>query len=425
MGKAPVALALVGVLAAAGIANGLPQTGAFSDVSGNPSDATSSAALQQITGQVLSSNTAGNGSSDQTSGGSSPAAGAASSKSEASGTSSGDTSGVNKTVSSSNAANNSKAAHSKAANNSKANNGSLTTSSLSTSSTKSAASYKAHAWKYSNAPLYYTVRGKANTSVKVKKGKTKMAGWDKLGRTKRVVTKVTYKMVADSAGWRESMPASADTISGWGKQSLVSVSLSNGRTYNGYAWNRSHLLADCLGGHAIKENLVTGTRTQNVGNNVTSAPGGMQYTEQLALNYLNSHHKGWVYYRATPVYKGKELVCRSVYVDILSNDGSINQHVEVYNAMRGVKINYKTGAVSGKAVKKAGSSSSSKGSSSSNGNKNNSTSTSTTGGKWVYVTNTGTKYHAASCKYLASSKHKIKLKAAKAQGYTACKVCGG
>ena len=296
---------------------------------------------------------------------------------------------------------------------------------MSASSTKSVASYKAHTWKYSNAPLYYTVRGKANTSVKVKKGKTKMAGWDKLGRTKRVVAKVTYKMVADSAGWRESMPASADTISGWGKQSLVSVSLSNGRIYNGYAWNRSHLLADCLGGHAVKENLVTGTRTQNVGNNVTSAPGGMQYTEQLALNYLNSHHKGWVYYRATPVYKGKELVCRSVYVDILSNDGSINQHVEVYNAMRGVKINYKTGAVSGKAVKKAGSSSSSKGSSSSNGNKNSSTSTSTTGGKWVYVTNTGTKYHAASCKYLASSKHKIKLKAAKAQGYTACKVCGG
>lgn len=419
MGKAPVALALVGVLAAAGIANGLPQTGAFSDALGSSSDATSSLSAQQATDREVSDDTAGNGSSDQTSDASSSSAGAASSKSEASGISSAAASGASKAVSSSNAANNSKAAHSKAS------SGSLTTSSLSASSTKSLASYKAHTWKYSNAPLYYTVRGKANTSVKVKKGKTKMAGWDKLGRTKRVVAKVTYKMVADSAGWRESMPASADTISGWGKQSLVSVSLSNGRIYNGYAWNRSHLLADCLGGHAVKENLVTGTRTQNVGNNVTSAPGGMQYTEQLALNYLNSHHKGWVYYRATPVYKGKELVCRSVYVDILSNDGSINQHVEVYNAMRGVKINYKTGAVSGKAVKKAGSSSSSKGSSSSNGNKNSSTSTSTTGGKWVYVTNTGTKYHAASCKYLASSKHKIKLKAAKAQGYTACKVCGG
>lgn len=418
MGKAPVALALVGVLAAAGIANGLPQTGAFSDASGS-SSSNGGLSAQQATDHEASDDAAGNGSGDQTSGGSSSSAGAASSKGEASSASSGEASGANKAVSSNKVANN------KATKNRKASSGSLTTSSLSTSSTKSAASYKAHTWKYSNAPLYYTVRGKANTSVKIKKGKTKMAGWDKLGRTKRVVAKVTYKMVADSAGWRESMPASADTISGWGKQSLVSVSLSNGRTYNGYAWNRSHLLADCLGGHAVKENLVTGTRTQNVGNNVTSAPGGMQYTEQLALNYLNSHHKGWVYYRATPVYKGNELVCRSVYVDILSNDGSINQHVEVYNAMRGVKVNYKTGAVSGKAVKKSSSSSSNKGSSSSSGNKNNSTSTSTTGGKWVYVTNTGTKYHAASCKYLTSSKHKIKLKAAKAQGYTACKVCGG
>ncbi len=424
MGKAPVALALVGVLAAAGIANGLPQTGAFSDASGSSSDATSSAALQPTTDQALSDDAASNGSGDQTSGASSSSAGEASSRSEVSGTSSDDTSGANKADS--NKAGDSKAGNSnKVANSSRSSNGGSIINSLSTSSTKSTASYKAHTWKYSNAPLYYTVRGKANTSVKVKKGKIKMAGWDKLGRTKRVVAKVTYKMVADSAGWRENMPASADTISGWGKQSLVSVSLSNGRTYNGYAWNRSHLLADCLGGHAVKENLVTGTRTQNVGNNVISAPGGMQYTEQLALNYLNSHHKGWVYYRATPVYKGNELVCRSVYVDILSNDGSINQHVEVYNAMRGVKINYKTGAVSGKAVKKSSSSSSNKGSSSSSGNKNNSTSTSTTGGKWVYVTNTGTKYHAASCKYLASSKHKIKLKAAKAQGYTACKVCGG
>lgn len=291
-------------------------------------------------------------------------------------------------------------------------------------SSTSSSSYKAHKWTYSKAPLYYTVRGKANTSVAAKKGKTKMAGWDKLGRTKRVVARVTYKMVAKSAGWREDMPASADTISGWGKQSLVSVSLSNGRKYNGYAWNRSHLLADCLGGHAVKENLVTGTRTQNVGNNTASQPGGMQYTETLALNYLKSHHKGWVYYRATPVYKGKELVCRSVYVDIKSDDGSINEHVEVYNAMRGVKVNYKTGAVSGKAVKKQTGSSSSahKGSS---GSKHNSTSTSSSAKKWVYITNTGTKYHAASCKYLSNSKHKITLKSAKAQGYTACSVCGG
>lgn len=209
------------------------------------------------------------------------------------------------------------------------------------------ASYAAHKWSYKTAPLYYTVRGKAVTTPNVKKGKIKTSSWDKYGRSQRAVAKVTYKMVEKSAGWREPMPSDADTISGWGHQRKVSVSLSNGKKYNGYAWNRSHLLADCLGGHAVKENLVTGTRTQNVGNNTFSSPGGMQYTENKALDYLRAHHKGWVYYKATPVYKGKELICRSVYVDIKSDDGSINEHVEVYNALNGYSINYANGVISG------------------------------------------------------------------------------
>ena len=287
-------------------------------------------------------------------------------------------------------------------------------------------SYTAHKWSYSSAPLYYTVRGKAQTSPSIAAGKVKMSKWDSRGRTQRVVAKVTYKMVEKSAGWRENMPADADTISGWGKQSLVSVSLSNGKKYNGYALNRSHLLADCLGGHADKRNLVTGTRTQNVGNNTLSNPGGMQYTENLALNYLRANHDGWVYYKATPVYKGSELVCRSVYVDIKSDDGSIDEHVEVYNAMRGVTVNYKTGAVSGKAVKSTTKKSSAKKTTTSKKKsaKKKSTSTSSSGGSWVYITSTGTKYHSAGCHYL-KSKIKISLAAAKAKGYTACKVCGG
>lgn len=41
----------------------------------------------------------------------------------------------------------------------------------------------------------------------------------------------------------------------------------------------------------------------------------------------------------------------------------------------------------------------------------------------VYITDTGTKYHKAGCRYLAKSKHAISLEDAKAQGYTACSVC--
>lgn len=212
-------------------------------------------------------------------------------------------------------------------------------------------SYAAHVWSYDEAPLYYTVHGKADVAPSVNAGEIKTSPLDSLGRTQCVVAKITYKMVADSAGWRESMPKEADEISGWGRQYFVSVPLSNGKTYNGFSYNRSHLLADCLGGHAVKENLVTGTRTQNVGNNMQNEPGGMQYTEQMALDYLRSHQKGWVYYKATPVYEGDELICRSVYVDILSDDGSINEHVEVYNAMNGCVIDYETGAMSGSSVK--------------------------------------------------------------------------
>lgn len=208
----------------------------------------------------------------------------------------------------------------------------------------SANSLKAHAWSYSTAPNYYTVRGKAKTSS-IKVGKVTYSKLDSLGRTQQVTAKVTYKMVADSRGWREDMPAEADQITGWGHNRKVTVSLSNGRTYNGYAYNRSHLLADSLGGHAQRSNLVTGTRMQNVGNNDQRNPGGMAYTETLARDYLYAHRNGWVYYRATPVYKGSELVCRSVYVDIKSDDGSIDQRVEVYNAMNGYKVDYETGEI--------------------------------------------------------------------------------
>ena len=44
-------------------------------------------------------------------------------------------------------------------------------------------------------------------------------------------------------------------------------------------------------------------------------------------------------------------------------------------------------------------------------------------GTYVYITNTGSKYHRGTCRYLWNSKIKISLSSAKAQGYTACSVC--
>lgn len=217
-----------------------------------------------------------------------------------------------------------------------------------TAATRQAAdpSYTAHEWSFDEYPLYYAVRGTANVEEDVEEGQTIDEGLDSLGRTQAVRAKVTYDMVKKSAGWREEMTAECSKISGWGHNKRVTVELSNGRSYTGAAFNRSHLLADSLGGHAKRENLVTGTRTQNVGNNVEDEPGGMQYTEIKAAKYLKKHHKGWIYYKATPVYEGDELVCRSVYVDIKSDDGSIDEHVEVFNAINGYTVDYTTGKIS-------------------------------------------------------------------------------
>jgi hypothetical protein len=41
----------------------------------------------------------------------------------------------------------------------------------------------------------------------------------------------------------------------------------------------------------------------------------------------------------------------------------------------------------------------------------------------VYVTKTGTKYHASGCRYLSKSCISISLADAKADGYTPCSVC--
>jgi DNA-entry nuclease len=150
-------------------------------------------------------------------------------------------------------------------------------------------------------------------------------------------------MRADAkARGRQDFDAECDKITGWGHNAKVRIPSANGtKDYNGYMFNRSHLIADSLGGDPIRANLVTGTRCQNVGNNDNA--GGMAYAEEIARNYLDTHRGGWIYYAATPVYVGDEMVPRSVYVDIKSDDCSIDAHIEVFNVANGYAIDYMTG----------------------------------------------------------------------------------
>ena len=131
---------------------------------------------------------------------------------------------------------------------------------------------------------------------------------------------------------------------GWGHNREVDIVNPDGSTYHGAIFNRSHLLAKSLGGDDADYNLVTGTRTQNVGDN-TGQNGGMAYTEGLARDWLR-HNDGTVYYSATPVYEGDELLPRSVIVDVRSSDGELDLEVEVYNAVAGYDVDYATGRFS-------------------------------------------------------------------------------
>lgn len=78
---------------------------------------------------------------------------------------------------------------------------------------------------------------------------------------------------------------------------------------------------------------------------------------------------------------------------------------------------------------KAGASSGSSSGSSSNGGSSASVpaaySSSDDQSETVYITNTGSKYHSAGCRYLKKSQIPMSLSEAKRQGYTACSVCGG
>ena len=106
-----------------------------------------------------------------------------------------------------------------------------------------------------------------------------------------------------------------------------------------YLYNRCHLLAFQLTGeNANKLNLITGTRHFNV--------TGMLPFENRVADYIRRTHKH-VFYRVTPVFKGRELVARGVAIEALSaEDGgrAVRFHVFVFNVQPGIVIRYADGS---------------------------------------------------------------------------------
>lgn len=199
-------------------------------------------------------------------------------------------------------------------------------------------------WDPEKYPEYYRIVGEASAIDGPAVGEVCYSGLDGLGRAGRCVVNATYGLMEEGRA-RDREDMSELKPSGWGHNRKVELLGSDGTASTQYLFNRSHLIAHSLGGEERIENLVCGTRCQNVGSG-KGHDGGMAFCEGLARDYLESHRDASLLYSAEPVYEGDELVCRSVIVDMRSTDGELNLEVEVYNAARGYSIDYATGEFS-------------------------------------------------------------------------------
>lgn len=194
-----------------------------------------------------------------------------------------------------------------------------------------------YTWDEETAPNYVAYLGTSEFELYPVPGKYEIET-DASGRPARVLANVTYDMMKEgSERERDDLPNPV----GWPKNKEVDIITPDGTTYHGWFWNRSHLLAKSLGGPDTKDNLVTGTRMQNVGANVH--PGGMAYAEDKARRFLAQNQSETIIYQVQPVYYGDEKIPRTVIIDMLSSDGKIDEQLLIYNAQKGFDIDYETG----------------------------------------------------------------------------------
>ena len=206
--------------------------------------------------------------------------------------------------------------------------------------------YAATQWSPEIAPNAYRVAGEAIVNYDVAPGEYHYSDLDQMQRPGVCYAGITPQNYRDELDQeREKLPKQ---ITGWHKSVQLPVQYPGTTSdKNVQILQRSHRLADSLGGEGTIRNLITASSYENIGQD---NKGGMCYTEELARNWLASApNDAWLYYCVTPVYGEGDLIPRSSYVDILSSDGTINQHVEVYNVIGDIQnryyFNYATGEV--------------------------------------------------------------------------------
>lgn len=187
---------------------------------------------------------------------------------------------------------------------------------------------------------YYEVMGKATFTKTCNipaGGYNYMGVINGAGQVGNACAKVTEKHkrvdpIDDPAGYK-----------GNSGKSVIPALDPNRNDYRGYFYNRSHMISAALGGSPKAENLITGTRMQNVGE---GNQGGMRYTESKVEDYLESGkaEKCPVTYEVTPHYRNTtDAVPTWVEVNMQSCDKSIDEKVATFNDANGHYIDYATG----------------------------------------------------------------------------------
>ena len=192
-------------------------------------------------------------------------------------------------------------------------------------------------WDPAKAPNMYYVYGKSNFPYEIETDDV-FYQKDDTGYTQFVYAKIGPKLMKKAKSKRADI--SDEYPRGWPeKNQVVTVQFPTGVNYKGWFWNRSHMLAHSLGGDDDVRNLTTGTRAQNVGDNKYG--GGMQYTENLARQFMKFHKNAYILYSVENLYKNNsDIIPYASEVNIKSSDGSIDEKVFVYNVMPGYKIDY-------------------------------------------------------------------------------------
>lgn len=125
---------------------------------------------------------------------------------------------------------------------------------------------------------------------------------------------------------------------GWTKDNKAEVIISHPEKgdYKGNFWNRSHLVADQLGGASKPINAITGTRTQNVG--ARDNKGGMRVPEERAYNYIKEMNKELLYFVDVVYYDDSYNIPNEVRVTLFNDE--IKEQYVTYNVANGYNIDY-------------------------------------------------------------------------------------